>query len=365
MPLDRALFALALMAAAPALAPAQVAVESPEPPAVRFLVGGEELVPLVLPGRYGSDPGRVAADAEWTEDRAGDLMEWWRDDGPLLLRRITDYAGFGWPQREVEVHLVRYWPVISIERPLVLAVGAIRTMDREVEIPDDRDFQVLVLAHQITHRLLDPPDEPGRAGGRARFAARDHPFLLPGNFESEAMVNWVVYRALTDLWGAERLAAATDRDLWGAYNPNHAYVTEGLMPRWSLTRTRPLRSWLDAHPRGSEPFRVRDGYRQETEARVPPEGAAVERQRITGTEYGVDLGQSYDGQVFVAFVDEGSPGHRAGVQQGDPLATVDGRPVAGVADAQARMTAAWEDRGEVHLSVRREGREVFLTIESF
>ncbi len=365
--IERLATALAVLApvllAAPGAGSAQEAMDSLEPPVIRFQVGGEELLPLVLPGRYQVEPGRIAEDAEWTAERADALHAWWEDEGPLLLRRITDYAGFGWPVRDVDVHLVRYWPVISIERPLVIALEAIRTADRDVEVPSDLDFQVLVLAHQLTHRLLDPPDFMG-ARGAARLAARDHTFLRPGAFDSEAMVNWVVYRALEDLWGRDRLAAATGRDLWRAYNPSHEYVVDELMERWPLTRTRPLRSWLDAHPPGSEPFRVRDRYRQETETRIPPPQAA-ERQRITGTEYGIDLGQSYEGAVFVAFVDEASPGHRAGIQQGDVLATIDGRPAGPVGEAQERMTEAWEARGEIHLSVMREGREVFLTVERF
>jgi hypothetical protein len=356
----RAALFVGLAAAAPAGIRAQEAPAG-APPVLRFYEGGEELLPLVLPERYGLEPGLVAEDADWAAERSEPLLEWWDREGALLLRRITDYAGFEWPHREVEVHLVRYWPVISIEYPLVVAVGAIRGAGREVPVPDDVDFLILVLAHQVTHRLLDLP--PKRDPAVARPAAREHRFLLPGDFESEAMVNWVVYQALRDVWGEARLAAATDRDLWQAYNPNHEYVME-LMERWPLSRTRPLRAWLDAHPPDSEPFRTRDRYRRETEARVPPPEAA-RRQQITGTEYGIDLGETYDGDVFVAFVDEGSPAHRAGALQGDALLTIDGRSAGDVVEAQERMTRSWEERGEVHLSVRRGGREVFLTVERF
>lgn len=356
----RAALLLGLAMAAPAGVRAQEAV-SGEPPVLRIHIGGEDLLPLVLPERYAMEPGRVAEDVEWAAERSAPLLEWWDRNGALLLRRVTDYAGFDWPYREVEVHLVRYWPVISIEYPLVLSVGAIRSATREVPIPDDVDFLTLVMVHQVTHRLLDLP--PFRDPAVARPAARDHRFLLPGNFDNEAMVNWVVYQALRDVWGERRLASATDRDLWRAYNPNHEYVTE-LMERWPLSRTRPLRAWLDAHPPGSEPFQIRDRYRRETEARMPPREPA-QRQQVTGTEYGIDLGETYDGVVFVAFVDEASPAHRAGVLQGDALLTIDGRPAVGVVEAQERMTRAWEERGEVHLSVRRGEQEVFLTVERF
>lgn len=357
----RSLTALVVLAAAPAVAQEDALwSESPTPPAVRFHPGAEELAALVLADRYAFEPERLVADREWVEDRTEDLLERWEEEGPLLLRRITDYAGFEWPYRDIEVHLVRYWPVISIEYPLVLAVGAIRAGGRDVEIPDDEDFLTLVLAHQLTHYLLDPPRF---LSDRPHLAARDHPFLSPGAFDAEAMVNWVVYRALEDLWGRERLEEATGRDLWRSYNPSQGYV-EDLLGRWSLSRTRPLRTWLDEHARGSEPFDLRDRYLRETETRVPSPGA-VPRERRTGTDYGIDLGQTYGGDVFVAFVDEGSPAHRAGALQGDVLLTIDGRPAGRVDEAQARMTDAWKDRGEVHVSVRRGGQEVFLTIERF
>lgn len=352
--------AVAFVLVGPRPSPAQegrLGDPGPEPPRVRFHVGSEELVPLVYPDRYAGDPERIEEDAEWTADRAEDLLERWEGTGALLLQRIADYAGFDWTVRDIEVHLVRYWPVISIERPLVLAIGSIRSGGREVAIPDDEDFLALVLAHQLTHWLLEPPERV--AGGRN--AVLDHPFLQPGNFEIEAMVNWVVYRALEDLWGRERLARATGHDLWRAYNPNHDYVMDELMTRASLSRTRPLRAWLAENPRGSEIFRVRDAYRRETESRIPAPVQA--RERRTGTDYGLDLGASYDGRVFVAFVDEGSPAHRAGVQQGDVVLTVEGRPVEGVVEARRRIDESWEENGEINLSVSRGDRETFLTIE--
>lgn len=350
------------LAAALFLASAVPAIGQPTPdgvPAVRFRIGAEELVTAVYPGRYAGNPGRLEDDVEWTAERAEDLLEWWDGHGELLLRRIGDLAGLPWPYADVEVYLVRSWPVVSIEYPLTLALGSIRDGGAEIEIPDDPDLHALLLAHQIAHYLLDDPPAPPLGG---RSAAYDHPFLAPGNFEVEAMVNWVVYTVLTEMWGASRLARLTESDLWRGYNPSHEYVVSELMPGWRLSGVRTLHEWLAAHPPGSEPFRTRDRYRREAAVGAPPSFGRTEG--LSGTRYGFDVGASYDGSVFVAFVDAGSPAERAGAARGDVLLTIEGRPVTGdVEEVRRRLDASWADNREINLSVRRDGRERFLTLE--
>jgi predicted metalloprotease with PDZ domain len=174
------------------------------------------------------------------------------------------------------------------------------------------------------------------------------------------MVNWVTYAVLEELWGKRRLEQATEHELWRAYNPNHSYVTDELMPRWRLGPNRTLEEWLRTNPRGSEIFRIHDTYAIE---RVEPEPTPETGQNLSGTDYGIDLGSTFDGELFVAFVDRASPADRAGVRQGDVLVTIEGRPVGrDVVEAQRQLDATWQDDGEINLSVDRGGREVFLTV---
>jgi hypothetical protein len=303
------------------------------------------------------DPVELADDVRWVQGRADDLVDWWERQGTTFLTRAATYAGLSWPYADIEVYLVRVWPVISIEYPLVLALGAVASGGAEAELPDDEDLQVLLLAHQLTHYLLD---DPTFLPERQRPGAYNHPFMSEGDLEIEAMVNWVTYAVLEELWGQRRLESATEHELWRTYNPNHAYVTDELIPRWRLGPGRTLAQWLAANPRGSEIFRVHDAYARD---RVQPEATPEPGQNLSGTPYGIDLGSTFDGTVFVAFVDRASPADRAGVRQGDILLTIEGRPVTrDVAEAQRRLDATWEDDGEINLSVDRGGREVFLTV---
>lgn len=328
-------------------------------PLVHFHFGSPELAQMVF-SDYLRDPEALQEDVEWTRESAEPLAEWWRDEGTLFLQRVADYADLDWPYRDIEVYLVRHWPTISIEYPLVLALGSVRGAG-ELPVPEDEDARVLLLAHQLTHYLLDDP-EFVPAG--QRDPAYGHPFMAPGNFDVEAMVNWLTYAALEDLWGRERLEEATEDELWRSYNPNHGYVVDELIERQRLSRLDTLADWLDENPAGSEIFRVRDSYAARTQGDADAT-APVERERATGTEYGLDLGATYDGSIFVAYVDEGSPAHRTGVLQGDVVRTIEGRSVGGdVAQAQERMTESWERRREINLSVERSGEEVYLTIEA-
>ncbi|MDX1660578.1 MAG: PDZ domain-containing protein [Gemmatimonadota bacterium] len=338
-------------------ATAQDAWETPAPE-IRFHVGGEELLPIAYPQRY-AEGDALREDVDWVDDHSRELRGWWDEEGPTYLRRASDLAGRAWAQDAVEVYLVRYWPVVSIERPLVLALDAIRSSNGVLELPEDDDLRVLILAHQVVHYLLNGPTvvPPDRREGPAR-----HPFLRPGSFELEAMVNWITYEAMLDLWGAERLRRVTSTDLWRGYNPNHAFVTEELMERWPLSRMRTLREWLRAHPEGSEIFEVADRYRREAGVSARAE-ARTPREDVTGTEHGVDLGATFEGVVIVSYVDEGSPAARAGLRRGDVVLTVEGRDVGDVTDAQRLIDASWERNEEVNLSVRRDGREVFVTLD--
>jgi PDZ domain-containing protein len=340
-----ALAALGLLALAAAPARAQTMV-----PAIRFHEGAEELAAVV----GGADPEE---DARWVRGHADELVSWWERQGPVFLARAGAISGLPWSYRDIEVYLVRRWPVISIEYPLVLALDEVDGGGEPVEIPDDEDLQVLLLAHQLTHYLLDDPTFLPR---EQRAATYEHPFLAPGDFEVEAMVNWVTYTVLEELWGRQRLQRATEQELWRQYNPNHLYVVDELVPRWRLTPTTTLVQWLAGQRQGSEIFRIRDAYARQ---RREPEPTPETGQNLSGTPYGIDLGGTFEGRIFVSYVDPASPADRAGVKQGDVVATIEGREVGrDVVDAQRRLDESWQD-GEINLSVQRDGREVFLTVE--
>lgn len=353
-----AVLASGVLLAGPSSAQSQAATGGEAVPAIHFHAGSPELLPMAYPD-YARDAGALEDDIEWTREHAEPLIDWWGDQGMLFLQRVADFTGLDWPYRDIEVYLVRRWPVVSIEYPLILALDSVRGSGGEVPVPEEEDVRILLLAHQLTHYLLDDPEF---VPASRRHAAYNHPFMAPGDFDVEAMVNWLTYRALEDLWGRSRLDAATEEELWQAYNPNHEYVVEELERGHRLSRLDTLVEWLAQNREGSEIFRIRETYadRVGTGEAPPP----AERERTTGTDYGIDLGATYDGKVFVAYVDEASPASRAGVLQGDVLRTLEGRLVApDVVEAQRRMTESWERDGEINLSVERSGEEIYLTVE--
>lgn len=328
-------------------------------PDLRLRTSAEELLTVAYPQRYGADPDALLEDVGWVEEESAELREWWSRQGSMFLLRAADMAGLPWPYRDIEVYLVRYWPQVSIEYPLVLALDAVQGAGGSAEVPRDEDVRVLLLAHQLVHYLLDDP--PARPGMIADVAYA-HPFMVPGSFELESMVNWVTYSALEEIWGRDRLARATDDDLWLAYNPNHAFVVEELMRERRLSRTYPLARWLRDNPSGSPIFATEADYEERSGAADAPVAGGP---GLSGTDYGLDLGAAFDGSIFVAFVDEGSAASRAGVLRGDVLSTIEGREVGrDIGDARRRLDESWERDREINLSVVRDGREVYLTLGS-
>lgn len=331
-----------------------------EIPGVRFHVeAAAELLQIAYPDRFGSGGEALEKDLEWARGHAGQITGRWNEWGPLFLQRLEDLAGLGWPTRQIDVYLVRAWPVVSIERPLVLALDAIRAPGgRDVPVPDDEDVRSLLLAHQLAHHLLDDPDFVPEGG---RSQAYDHPLMSPGDFAVEALVNWLVYRALEDLWGKERVERAAANEIWRAYNPSHDFVVLELATRHRLSRTATLADWLAANPEGSEIFRVREGYLAQAGRPVAP---LPERGPTAAAGPGIGLGATYEGRIFVAYVEEGSPAARVGILEGDVVRTIEARPVGSDLEAaQSRLEAAWGDKREVNLSVEREGEELFFTLE--
>jgi hypothetical protein len=328
-------------------------------PDVRLRVSAEELLSIAYPERYGADPEALLEDVEWVEDESAGLRAWWQRQGPMFLLRASDLAGLVWPYRDIEVYLVRHWPQVSIEYPLVLALDAVQGGGGSAEVPRDEDVRVLLLAHQLVHYLLDDP--PARTGVPLP-AAYGHPFMVPGSFELESMVNWITYSALEEVWGRDRLERATSDDLWRAYNPNHAFVVEALMRERRLSRTYGLARWLADNPAGSPIFAVEEDYEEASGVSDAPVAAGP---GLSGTDYGLDLGAAFDGSIFVAFVDAGSAAARAGVVQGDVLRTIEGRDVGrDIGDARRRLDESWDRDREINLSVMRDGRELYLTLGS-
>ncbi|MGH7571013.1 MAG: PDZ domain-containing protein [Gemmatimonadota bacterium] len=329
-------------------------------PIVRFHFGDAgELLQTAYPERYGIDARRLADDVEWVREHSEEVTGWWESQGRLFLQRLQDLTGLPWPYRQIDVYLVRYWPVVSIEHPLVLALDAIRLPGGgETPVPEEEDVRTLLLAHQLAHYLLDDPEF---VPDDARPEAYDHPLMAPGNYAVEALVNWIVYRALGELWGESRLRAAATNELWRAYNPNHGFVVDELEPRHRLSRLATLADWLEANSEGSEIFRVREAYLEQS---ATPVAAIPERERATGTDYGMDLAATYEGRILVAYVDEGSPAARAGLAEGDVLLTIEGRPVGeDVTAAQAALDGSWETNREINVSVERGGEELYFTLE--
>ncbi|MFN2432683.1 MAG: hypothetical protein ABR599_07695 [Gemmatimonadota bacterium] len=300
-----------------------------------------------------------AEDARWAEEHARDLTEFYASDGGRLLRSLSDYAGLAWPYRDIPVYLVRTLPTLSIQYPLTLAVGEIDQGQSRQDVPAG-DFLVLTFAHQIAHYLLDPPP---RGLSAARPRALEHPLMEEGNYRREALVNLVTYRALTDLWGSERLERAIDEPLWASYNPEAAFV-DTLQSRWSLSRSRPLLDWLAQQADDGPLVRLAERFESSgTAGGVADRGGAPRgATTMAGTEVGLDLGQTAGNRIFIAFLDPGSPAEAAGLLPADVVLTVEGRRPAGAAEALRMVREAWETNREVNLSVEREGKEVFFQI---
>lgn len=349
---------LAVLAAL-ALAPLPARAQGTGAPVPAVMFRFDPTYQAVVAG--GSEEGRdPEGDVRWAERRAKDLREFYESDGDRLLRLLSDYAGVPWPYEEIPLYVVRYFPTLSIQYPLTLAVGAIRQRGSRQDIPGG-DFLILTFAHQITHYLLDPPPE-ALAADRPR--ALDHPLLEEGNYRREALVNLVAYRALEDLWGPERLRKAVDEPLWASYNPETALI-DSLQASWTLSRTRPLVSWLGQE--GKEGRLVKLAERLESAAGRPQaeEAAAGEGHApagLSGNEVGLDLGQTAEGRLFIAFLDPRSPADAAGLRQGDIVLTIEGRRFATITDAMRAVRDAWQASREVNLSVERQGKEVFFQI---
>ena len=309
-----------------------------------------------------ADPGEndPEGDVEWARKRAEKLTEFYAERGPDLLRRLADYAGLRWPYDDIDVYVVRDFPTLSIQYPLTIAVGSIRRGPSKQDVPSD-DFLILTFAHQITHYLLDPP--PPELGAARPLFLEDHPLMEESNYRREALVNLVAYRALTDLWGADRLRKAATNPLWESYNPETAFV-DSLRNTWNLSAEHPLVSFLQSEAADGSIVQLAERMERGTSSgeSQPSETAPVTPGTLSGNEFGFDLGQNADGRLFVSFLDPRSPAENAGLHVGDPVLTIEGRRFDSVAEAMRAASEAWTANREVNLSVEREGQEVFLQV---
>ena len=157
----RALESIVLAVVALGLAAPAAAQPGSMVPALHLRDSAEELLEVAYPERYQRDPGALEDDVEWVRDQDDELQEWWARQGPLYLVRASDVAGLPWPYRGIEVYLVRYWPQVSIEYPLVLALDQIQGASGSAQVPQDEDVRILLLANQLVHYLLDDPPLAG------------------------------------------------------------------------------------------------------------------------------------------------------------------------------------------------------------
>jgi hypothetical protein len=351
------LLAAALAAAALGIAPSRLPAQGDAAvPRVLFRFEPEYAAVAGAGASEGRDP---EDDVSWARDRARPLTEFHAEQGAGLLRRMAEYAGAPWPYAEIPVYLLRRFPTLSIQYPFTIAVGEIQRGQGRQELPDEGDFLILVWAHQIAHYLLDPPPAELDA---SRPRELSHPLLEEGNWRREALTNLVAYRALEDLWGAERLRRARSEPVWASYNPEEAFV-DTLRARWNLSRATPLTTWLSREGASGPILELAERLERQGGA-APPPGAGAPAGPVTasGNDVGLDVGQTADGRLVIAFLDRGSPADAAGLRSGDVLLTIEGRRFSTAAQAMAEIRRAWEADREVNVSVERQGREVFFQI---
>ncbi|MEW5994329.1 MAG: hypothetical protein AB1744_08025, partial [Candidatus Zixiibacteriota bacterium] len=171
-------------------------------PEIRIDTNAVSLQEALYPDYYRTHS--AARDLRWVAEHDSELVAFWQTQGDTVLHILTELSGLEWQEGAFDFHLVRYFPSIGSDRPLILPLGGIKSTALTEAAPTGKNL-ILNLIYQLSRRMLAQAALPADS---LYHPISYHPLMRPGPYRRDNLAMLLAVAACRNIIGLDSTYAA-------------------------------------------------------------------------------------------------------------------------------------------------------------
>ena len=230
---------MAVLLALPTILPAA------DLPKVDMVIDNYDYMISFFPDDYTSRRQALRACSTITAE-AESLKTFWDEQGNIVLRYLSRYAGIDWVESDFKIYIVKYYPDYACRNPMTIPLTGKKNGERIIALPRGRS-PLLTLFQQLSRRLLDQLLLPESAG----HGLTQHPLMEKTSRRFDNLANLLALRTLSDFVNIDTLLAVFRSAHWRQREPGQEVFFSYFWDKWDLSEDHPLIDYLAAEPYNS------------------------------------------------------------------------------------------------------------------
>lgn len=307
-------------------------------PTIEVVTSTADIQSAIYPRYYLTHDPEV--DIQWVKENSPPVQAFVALHSAEVLSRLSILSGFSWPEEDIELDLVRYFPTPGSSLPLILPLGAIRYADAMVNAPVGEE-QTVNLIFQLAKRLL--------TSGAPEDVA-DHPLLKKDPYYLDNLAMLLTKNVATEILGNSLVDTTLNAPFWREFWKGRPIYERYLEGEWQISAMRPLLTYLRTEPYDSDLSRAaRMASKPTTPSNRPIPQGITPKGRL-----GLALLDEGGRQLTVSTIDETKLAYLSGLRKGDQLMSINGERPDTIRKAMELLLAKLENGGSI-VSLRRDG----------
>jgi hypothetical protein len=294
----------------------------------------------------------AAHDMRWVAENDSQLVARWNTQGDTILHILTELSGIEWVEQDFDIYLVRYFPTLGADDPLVLPIGGVKRGDL-IEAAPSGGSALLNLIFQLSRRMLSQTVQPEDS---VFTWTAEHPLMRPGPYRRDNLAMLLAAATCQNIIGLDSTRDVYTSAFWQQHLPGRQIFEDYLLNKWILTPDRTLADWIAAEPHGSALVAATRPPRMQER----PEGAG-RKLHIDGLPLEGQLGLSVRideaNYLVVDTIDVYRLAYACGLRIGDRIRSVNGYRVRTHRQLVERILEMLNDGGATLRILRDEGIE--------
>lgn len=299
----------------------------------------------------------ASRDLRWVQQSDSALRVFWDSLGTDILALLKDYSGLAWEERQIELHLLRFYPSLGHHDPLVIPMGGMRTGTLTEAAPEGARLE-FNLIYQLAQRMLE---QASMSRDPFERAIASHPLMQETPYRRDNLALLLTLVTSQQVLGMDSTYDAYQSAFYKDRTPGRIVLEKYLLGEWILSTDRPLSQWIIEEPMGSELVAAtRPPRRRRTDTSTRPR-EYVEGLPLKG-ELGFSVRAGDNNQIVVDQIDVERLGFACGLREGDVIRNVDGARPRSHKDLVERLLAGLNEGGST-VTITREGSYMTILIQ--
>ena len=293
---------------------------------------------------------------KWVKKNDSTLAEFWTSQGDTILHVLTELSGFEWIESEFEIYLLRYFPTIGSDNPLILPIGGINNGSFTEAAPDFNKLRLLLI-YQLAKRMLlqaENQDNP------LVVPISNHPLMKKSAYRFDNLAMLLAVTTSYTIMGVDTTFDVTQSTFWKNKFPGRKIFEEYFEKSWIITPDKPLIDWIADEPVRSQLVRVTRTPQKKVSETTKEKKKFIEDLPLKG-QFGFTVKLNASNQLAISKIDTYRLGYACGLRLDDVIRRIDGRIVRNHKQIVQRLLEKLEDGGSVMEIIRaKQAMEIII-----